>query len=587
LNVLLLIKPVASQSLADGSRSTKEMSINMADGAAFSFTINQKKNKQDKIVLLSMVHNFPNPQLKKLCSYPFDSIYQICDSLYAGSDTLITSKILAKATKYIEKDMKISFDVVACGNRSTDSETAQVPCEVASFLELPVFTNCISVKKEKKNWKIIRLLEQKTLEYSFENKCVISFCPKGSELDPPSLFGMSHANEVPFIKIDNTQLKFDKNLVGLKGSPTKVVRSIKVQQGLRESILIEDPKEGATIIWKEIRKIQKTKESSLKKKVLPLTKVSWGTPAFVVCPVSDELAWKTSLQILGKLTLLGFLAQALVLGSVLSQTKKDELTTSGTRKITKISVDKTTDDRLAAEAIVRFMQETTGILLFGATVKMRSIAPLCAAKLSCGLCADCTDLKSLNNGKLLYIRPAFGESLEAQIEVKSPLAIATIRPNAFANYLFMNSKIEVEKFSFISQLNFLEAEEVKIPLDNERDERIMFSLGDGIKEKELRDQIDNFGFAKGASRQAVNHYVVPYVYQVGLTGKIVKPQLYVAFGISGSEQHLVGIKQTKTIISVNIDRIAPIFDYSDYAICCDVKQVVEALEIEKELKNEL
>jgi electron transfer flavoprotein alpha subunit len=586
MNILVLVKPVAPRSV-EGVRLPAEMSVNMADGAAVSFARKQSELGGGVSVLLSLSPLFPHPSLVSLKSQGFSAVYQICDPIFAGSDTLATTRVLARAITCIERKMNLHFSVIACGNRSTDSETAQVPSQLAAVLGLPVATNCLSAESSEQGWTVVRLFEKETCTFLYPFHCVLSFCPKGSEIDPPSLAGLANMDNVPFIRLTSKELHLEKGETGLKGSASQVVTLRQLAKGLRNPVFIKNPAEGALAIWKQIKIEHSRHDAAPVDVAMELKHICWNNDAYVVCPVEDCLAWETGLQVIGKLTKLGYFVQAIVFCKSLSTKIRSELAVCGCRLIIHNGETDLTDEQYA-QIVVSYVRHKQGIVLFGATVRMRSAASICAAKLSAGLCADCTDITVGPEGQLHFIRPAFGESVEADIVITTSLALATIRHNAFPRYRFKNYQEAVLEYTFTaipSQVQRLTS--VPIEENESETEDIIFSIGDGVEEASLRNRIFAFGFAKGASRMAINHYAIPYRYQVGLTGKLVTPYVYVAFGISGSEQHLVGIKQAKVIIAVNTDCLAPIFAYSDIAICCDVGKVVTALEKLKEADDEL
>lgn len=222
------------------------------------------------------------------------------------------------------------------------------------------------------------------------------------------------------------------------------------------------------------------------------------------------------------------------------------------------------------------------ILLAPATVQMRGILPQLAYRLKAGLTADCTEL-SLENGKLQQIRPAFGSSLMATILTQSPIQMATVRPGCFpaVKQPCRAAVLVKEAFSPIQErvacrgyYSFAD----KLPL-HLADVVIAGGIGVGTKAgfEKLHRLAALLGGTVAASRSAVDAGIAPYSCQVGMTGTCVSPKIYVAFGISGAVQHLSGISGAETIIAVNSDHKAPIFDYADYGIVGNWETVVDQL----------
>ena len=241
------------------------------------------------------------------------------------------------------------------------------------------------------------------------------------------------------------------------------------------------------------------------------------------------------------------------------------------------------DESTIALWLKEFVQRTESkLLLAPATVQMRCVLPQLAFHLKAGLTADCTEL-SLENGKLQQIRPAFGSSLMATILTESPIQMATVRPGCFrAVEKPCNDPVLIkETFAPIQEqvtnLGYQPFED-QIPL-HQADVVIAGGLGIGSKEgfQKLHRLAARLGGSVAASRSAVDAGFAPYSCQIGMTGTCVSPKIYIALGISGAVQHLSGISGAKTIIAVNTDPKAPIFDYADYGVVGNWETVVDKL----------
>ena len=221
------------------------------------------------------------------------------------------------------------------------------------------------------------------------------------------------------------------------------------------------------------------------------------------------------------------------------------------------------------------------VILAPATVQMRNIMPLLAGFLHAGLTADCTGL-SMEQGKLLQTRPAFGNSLMADIVTLTDVQLATVRPGTFRPAENpAQPEITAENPTFqnrVQDLGFTEFP-TGTPLSQAK---IIVAGGLGIGSKEGFEKLSRLarklGGAVAASRAAVDAGFAPYHCQVGITGVTVCPDLYIAVGISGAVQHLSGMSGAQKIIAVNNDPKAPIFDYADYGIIGNWEEVIDKLE---------
>ena len=229
------------------------------------------------------------------------------------------------------------------------------------------------------------------------------------------------------------------------------------------------------------------------------------------------------------------------------------------------------------------------VVLVGATSIGRDIAPRIAGKVGTGLTADCTKLEiDSTDNKLLQTRPAFGGNLMATIVCpKNRPQMSTVRPGVMAKAVRNESEtgiLEVvtpeltEKMIRTRLVEILPQEKKSVNLT---DARIIVSGGRGLKRAEgfelIKELADKLGAEIGASRAAVDSGWIEHSHQVGQTGTTVRPELYIACGISGAIQHLAGMSDSKYIVAINKDAKAPIFSICDYGIVGDLYEMIESL----------
>ena len=229
------------------------------------------------------------------------------------------------------------------------------------------------------------------------------------------------------------------------------------------------------------------------------------------------------------------------------------------------------------------------IILLGATTIGRSLGPRVAARLKTGLTADCTELDiDTENNNLLQIRPAFGGNIMATIVCENHRPqMATIRPGVMqpAEPEFENSG-EIIEHSFEpstvnNQITIKEIVREKMAGIDIGEADIIVSGGRGVGSaqnfaliEELAAALDG---AVGASRAAVDNGWISQKHQVGQTGSTVSPRIYIACGISGAVQHLVGMENSDIIIAINKDPEAPIFKHASYGLVGDLFEIVPLL----------
>ncbi|MCC3144837.1 electron transfer flavoprotein subunit alpha/FixB family protein [Halanaerobium sp. Z-7514] len=243
------------------------------------------------------------------------------------------------------------------------------------------------------------------------------------------------------------------------------------------------------------------------------------------------------------------------------------------------------DEFIYKENILSFLAKAQiEIVLTGATNFGRSLAPRIAAGLKTGLTADCTALDIDEAGNLIQIRPAFSENILAHIKSDSRPQMATIRYQEFKKGTADRSRqgeiialeTKIKDNPNLKDIKKLSDREINIA---EAD--IIVAGGSGVKNGEdfklLKELADLLGGQLAASRDVVDAGLIAKEYQVGYSGQRVKPKLYFAFGISGAPQHLAGMKEAETIVAVNTDPSAPIFNLADYGIVADLYQVIPEL----------
>lgn len=315
------------------------------------------------------------------------------------------------------------------------------------------------------------------------------------EITFPALIAVERINTLRFPSLrsragevsvwDNSVLCLDKSRCGLEGSPTKVIKSFENEKTKRRCRFIElSELEGIIKSYK--RNVPQKKESAEKLKNV----------------------WCVGREVLRKA----------------SEISDD------------IRVLENDDPHFVAELAKK---EKPDVILWNGDINGRSKAPVCAAALCTGLCADCTELET--DGETLFMyRPAGSGKIYAKIKsIKKP-CMATVRCE-------------------------------------EKGSRITVSVGRGAKNalNGVWDFAKKLGAEIGASRGAVDMGLAPYEAQVGLTGRSMASDIYIAVGISGAVQHMCGTEGCGLIIAVNTDKNADIFDYADIGIVCDAGRLAE------------
>lgn len=239
-----------------------------------------------------------------------------------------------------------------------------------------------------------------------------------------------------------------------------------------------------------------------------------------------------------------------------------------------------------SERIIKDMDPE--IILSPADTFGRSLMPMIAAKLETGLTADCTELDFDEKGNFLQTRPAIGGNIMATIVIPNHKPkMATVRPRTFNIAKEIGRKkgaklefLKIPDEYFESNVRLLSFKEKRDEV-NIQEADVIVAAGKGLRRKEnmeiVRELAGLVGGAVGASRAIVDAKWISHDHQVGLSGKTVKPKVYIAAGISGAVQHIAGMQTSEMIIAINKDKFAPIFKVADIGIVADAKSTLEEI----------
>jgi len=316
---------------------------------------------------------------------------------------------------------------------------------------------------------------------------------------------------------------------------------------------------------------------------------------WVLIELEDGKPASSSLEVLGKAAQLGR-AEAIVLGSAAAAVAPI-LGKYGAEKVY-IHADAAYDNYLtlpAVDTITSLLkQHQPALLMLATTFNLRDIAARLSARNNMGLITDATDLHF--EGDMLQVTvPWGGENVVTATHPQQGTGIVLTRPKAFAITQYEGRTTEVETLSTAINAESLKMkilERVKVQSEGPslEDASVIVAGGRGLGKAEnfrlVEELATLLGGAAGATRAIVDAGWLPYSYQVGQTGKTVKPTLYIACGISGAIQHLVGMKGSKYIVAINKDEHAPIFAVADFGVVGDVLTILPQLTQEVERRKE-
>lgn len=309
----------------------------------------------------------------------------------------------------------------------------------------------------------------------------------------------------------------------------------------------------------------------------------------VVCESKDGKLKKSSKEALSiGATLAASLSGQLVAFSAGSSAKELAVETGkygATRLLamTEPSLDVYSTETATAAVKAAVDEINPAVLLFAATSNGRDLAPRAGARLGVGVASEVTSLEIVD-GKVRARRPMYSGRVVATVEIEGAPAIATCRLNAFPVVETGGAASAVTEIAAPSVQSRVRLVDTKTPEAGElsvAEADVIVSGGRGLKEAAnfsyIRDLAHALGGAVGASRATVDAGWIDHQHQVGQTGRVVGPNLYIAAGISGAIQHLAGMSSSKHIVAINKDAESPIFRIADLAVVGDLFTILPAL----------
>ena len=289
-----------------------------------------------------------------------------------------------------------------------------------------------------------------------------------------------------------------------------------------------------------------------------------------------------SLKAISGAKIFGDELHVLIAGSNIDDAVAQASKIEGVSKV--IHLDNSEFDNILAEKLTSAIFDISADYNFfasAATTTGKNVMPRLAAKLDVSQISEIIGVESPDT----FIRTIYAGNAIATVQSSDAKKVLTIRPTAFQMSLLSDAACEIttissENIPTVSE--FVSEELTKSDRPELTSAKTIISGGRGMQNGENFELLDKvaakLNAAVGASRAAVDAGFVPNDYQVGQTGKVVAPELYIAVGISGAIQHLAGMKDSKVIVAINKDEEAPIFDVADYGLVADLFQVLPELE---------
>ena len=532
--------------------------INSFDKKAVEEAIRLKEKYGMETAVVSMGPPSAADMLNECLRMGIDSAYLLTDRRFGGSDTLATSTILSR---FIEKT---GADIVLAGKYSLDGETSQVPPEIASMLGWSFKSSISKIEIDSENRKA-------NVQHENEDGLFDLI------FDLPAVFSVSEKiNRARAIKPDTPDMKeriitmdaksLGIELTGTEMSPTVVTGTTGMESTRKCQFLNLDD----SVLDKILSLIEDGAGNRRDTGKIDIPPYSGNGNLILGVGFNDPIS---ASEIGTKIT-------ELALSEHIDPVMITNLPNEKSVPCSKHFIADTSDPLIFSRTLLKFIEDRKPkYVLFPSTVPGREIAGRIAGTLRIGLTADCVDVK-IENGHLMQYKPAFGGSIIASIYSKTTPEMATVRPGMFRRSLPSREPEKLQLDLDNSQReNLTGHEKVSSDFRPLSGSRIVVGVGRGIKK---RDNVKNIlelanllEGSLGGTRPIVDMGFLPRQQQIGLTGLSISPAVYIAMGISGQANHVVGIRYCGKVIAVNSDRGAPIFKYADYGIVADMMEFTE------------
>ena len=517
----------------------------------------------------------------------------LTDRAMAGSDTLATARSLALGLQREE------FDLILCGRNSTDAETGQVGPEIAELLGIPFVSH---VRKLEYHGDDNTVVVERETDQGYE----VIQCPLPALVSVtegimreryPSRDAQENARENPVIEeVSAAQLSYDGSVFGAAGSPTRV-EEIRLVESQRLGVVIEedDPQEGVRKLVEGLRqKLESapTGTGSAGERHLPSYRGQRGDAIWVVAErVGTGQAGslrRATFELLGKARELAPNTRSEVVAVLIGRGSDDDVKSLAAHGADRVlilddsNIPHPTSIACTSALAQAISSQDPYAVLFPSTGTGRDMASRIAARLGLGLTGDCIDLEINEEGALVQLKPALGGNVVAPILSSTRPYMATLRPGLLDPLepdWSLEAEVETLEAAPVDRPDFPDIKVLEVHEEEDarglelESARIVMGVGKGVGGPENLPAIytlaQSIGATIAATRNVTDDGWLPKQVQVGLTGRAIAPELYIAVGIRGDFNHMVGLQKAGTILAINSNpnpRRSPIFQAADFSL---------------------
>jgi electron transfer flavoprotein alpha subunit len=550
---------------------------NSLDMVALGAALALRAEVGGEVVAVSMGPPSAQDVLKAAIMGGADAGWLISDRALAGSDTLATAHALADALR------PGGFDLVLLGRNSLDAETGQVGPMLAELLGWSLVTAVSSVAVAAGGLHLQRAVEDGQEEVDCALPAVITAREELAEEVYISRKKVAAAADPPIRRIGAQELGGTLSDYGQEGSLTRVLplREERIERAGHQVAVSDQAK-----VHQELRELV---ANAPKPQARP---VSRGLPGelWVALPSLEASGQQLARELLGdayRLTSAAGGSVAAVTWGNLSAANRQLLAQAGASRIYIIAVADNQPFHSSQASVC--LSEAISLhrpaaVLFPSTTYGREWAGRVAARLGLGLTGDATGFRVADEGGLVMDKPSLGGLMVAPIVSRTRPDLATIRPGVCMPLAEPRQGtvelIQVAPGPVPAGMRVGATTAFAVPASLLAAASVVLAVGNGVAAADIAEvqQVAlAHGFALAASRVVTDAGHLPKAFQVGLTGRSVAPQVYVALGISGAFEHLVGIRRAAVVVAVNSDPDAPIFQAADLGLVCDWRAGLDVL----------
>jgi electron transfer flavoprotein alpha subunit len=565
--------------------------VNPPDLHAIEEAVRLKERYGGETIVITMGPPQAESALREALAMGIDKAYLITDRAMAGADTWSTSYTLHLAIKKLG-----GADLLLFGRRAVDGETEQVGPQTAKWLGIPIVGYVSEIKEI--DLKNKRIVVKRTTEFEEEVietnlPAALTILETANKPRQPDIYSIIRAKTAKIPWLNKDDIGADPKKIGLAGSPTKVIKVSPPPKTRKAEIFdgTRDPEAAARWFAEKIQESIKDSETSVVTYVKPNPKAKIEREVWVYFDHIGSKPNIASIEIMSEARKIADLLSTRM-ATVLIGDELDELVDLsfeyGADKVYYgkvkgyVRYENEVYTKALSDMIRKYKPE---IILFPGTRSSRELASSTAIEVDTGLAADCTMFDVDEKGILYATRPDFGgKEMSTIICPNHKPYMITVRPGVFSPLPRTPGRkgevITHEITEVSTRLKVLERKEI-IKKNVLAEADVVVGVGRGIRSPENIKMAEELASllngVVGVTKPLADMGWYPKERQVGQTGNTIRPKLYIALGISGAVQHLVGITSSKKIGAINIDRSAPIFDNCDFGIVGDIFEIIPRL----------